>query len=795
MSLKIPTNALRKVSQKIPLRLLLVVPFVLQIFAAVGLTGWLSMRNGRQAIDDLAFQLSSQATARIDRHVQNYLAKPHLFNQMFESAVRSGDLNLEDFIALENFFWHQIQQADLGTSFFASNPQGDFLGIRRDVTGSTTLMIRDESTEPNWEIHRLNSSGDRSSLIVRKEYDPRDRPWYKAVIKSRTSTWSPILQVASRPVLAIIAVRPIYDKTDNLTAILGGTITLSQLSEFLRNLNISPSGQAFIIERSGEIVASSGREPPLVSTSEGEERLLATSSRELFINSTSRQILQRFGSYARVTEESQFAFTLDGKLQLVQVRPLQDELGLDWLSVVVIPEEDFMERINANTRITIGLCMTALVLATLVGIETSRRIGEPILRLSEAARAMSSGKLNQKVELSDVKELRVLARSFNQMARQLRESFTALEKTNEELETRVEQRTQELQDKNIDLHKALEQLKRTQAQLIQAEKMSGLGQLVAGIAHEINNPVSFIYGNVDYARDYIQDLLGLIEVYQQEYPNPSPNVLEAVEETDLEFVVDDLEKLLSSMKSGADRIRNIVLSLRNFSRLDESDMKPVDIHQGLESTLLVLQKRLGEQKSRPAIEIIKEYGQLPEVTCYASKLNQVFMNILNNAIDAIEKGNGEWGMGNGGRKQGAEGQGAGETRGAETREVGDKKIEGLGGLGDREEKNAQVKALKLITENSPQYPMPTIAIATEVTDDDSVIIRIADNGLGMQEDVLQKIFDPFFTTKPVGSGTGLGLSISYQIVVESHGGKLSCVSSPGAGAEFMIEIPIAAAKS
>jgi len=302
------------------------------------------------------------------------------------------------------------------------------------------------------------------------------------------------------------------------------------------------------------------------------------------------------------------------------------------------------------------------------------------------------------------------------------------------VEQKVQERTQELNEKNERLEQTLRELKLTQAQLIQTEKMSSLGQMVAGVAHEINNPVSFIYGNLNPASEYVRDLLKLIELYQEHYPEPADEILEEIETIELEFLSEDLQKLLDSMKVGAERIRDIVLSLRNFSRLDEAQMKSVDIHQGIDSTVMLLQPRLRKEGGRLGIEVIKNYSTLPLITCYASQLNQVFMNILTNAIDAL-----------------------------------------------------------LVARDCPEnsHKQPTITISTEVTDRKSAIIRIADNGPGMRTEVLHKIFDPFFTTKPVGSGTGLGLSISHSIVVSSHGGKLTCVSAPGEGSEFIIEIPIA----
>ncbi|WP_017716949.1 sensor histidine kinase [Kamptonema formosum] len=294
------------------------------------------------------------------------------------------------------------------------------------------------------------------------------------------------------------------------------------------------------------------------------------------------------------------------------------------------------------------------------------------------------------------------------------------------------------------LEQTLSELRATQAQVIQAAKMSSLGQIVAGVAHEINNPISFIYGNLFPINSYIQELLNLLDLYQKTYPNPAPEIKAATESIDLEFMVEDVQKILDSMKVGADRIRNMVLSLRTFSRLNESDIKPVNIHECIDSTLLFLQHRFKKDGRLADIEVVKEYGDVPEVTCYAGELNQVFMHILTNAIDALE-----------------EGMGCGNSQ--------------VGGDGSSRDKSGF---------------FPCIRIRTEVSSFDCVRIRIIDNGPGMSEDVLHRIFDPFFTTKPVGSGTGLGLSISYQIVVKKHGGRLVCVSAPGRGAEFAIEIPI-----
>ncbi|AFY80998.1 hybrid sensor histidine kinase/response regulator [Oscillatoria acuminata] len=297
-----------------------------------------------------------------------------------------------------------------------------------------------------------------------------------------------------------------------------------------------------------------------------------------------------------------------------------------------------------------------------------------------------------------------------------------------------------LRSQKQQLEQALQDLKQAQSQLVQNEKMVSLGHLVAGIAHEINNPVNFIYGNIPCILQYIEEILEVLHLYENNCQK-NPAIQQLTEKIDLPFVKNDLHQILDSMQNGTERIRELVISLRNFSRLDEADMKPVDIHEGIDSTLLLLKHRMEPEEHLPGIEVIKNYGNLPEVTCYASQINQVLMHLLNNAIDALKEVGIQW----------------------------------------------QQTHPSLPT--SPA-PMLQIQITTELTDNQAIAIRIADNGPGIPEALQSQLFDPFFTTKPVGSGTGLGLSISYQVVVNQHKGQLMCYSSPGKGSEFVVRIPI-----
>ena len=722
----------RQKSRKLPLRAVLVIPFVLQISAAVGLTGWLSLRNGQRAVENLAAQLEGEISDRIEQHLDSYLDAPRHVNASNQEAVRLGLLNINDADQLSQTFWQQIRiHKTLSYIYFAKDADGGYVDAGRQSTGRMVIEQTRNYVAGDFLIFATDNNANRTELLsVDPDYDPRIRPWYTIVANQDYPRWSEIYAMFPDNILAVTASQPIHDASGQFLGVFAVDLTLADLTGFLQNLKIGESGQAAIVERSGEVVALSALEHPFLQLDPNTEpeRILLENVESPALSAAAVHLQESFDSLENIQQTQQLQLQVGSDRHYLQVTPYMDDMGLDWLIIVVLPESDFMGQIHENTQQTVLLSLVALAVAIAFGIYTSSWIARPIERFNRASGAIATGNLDQTIEPQPIQEMDTLATGFNHMTVTLNQLIKELEAANSELEDRVERRTAELR-------KTLDQLQQAQLKLVQTEKMSSLSQLVAGVAHEINNPIGVIHGNLDHASEYVNGLLHLLSLYEQALVQSLPTIQQSRKDLDVEFVRHDLPRLLQSMKASTTRIRNIVESLRNFARLDEAKVKRVDLHEGLESALMILQSRLRGLGNYPTIHVNKVYGDLPLVECHPSQVNQVFLNLLNNAIDAIH---------------------------------------------DR-------------VANYPDFQpdfTPTLAIQTMCLDDDQVQVEITDNGSGIPTPIQSKLFDPFFSSKPVGSGTGLGLFVGYQVIVEQHCGELTFTSVPGEGTTFSVKLPV-----
>ena len=486
MLLKSVANRDSKQARKLPLRLVLVVPFVLQISAAVGLVGYLSFKNGQQAVNNLANQLMSKVSNLVDQHLDTYLATPHQINQINTDAIKLGLLDLRNLQSAGHFFWKQMQVFHF-TYIGYGLATGEMAAAGRWVDGhGVTIDEISHKTNGKNYTYATDSQGNRTKVVKVENYEFLTDEWYTQTIQAGKPIWSQVYTWNSYVgYISISANRPIYDDTNKLVGVIGVDLLLSNISDFLRNLKISSEGKIFIVERDGLLIANSSSEQPFTMVNARAQRLNALNSRDPLIKATAQYLQERIGNFRKIKESLQLDFMLKGERQFVQITPWRDDFGLDWLVIVVVPESDFMAQINANTRTTILLCLGALGLATVLGIFTSRWITQPILGLSEAASAIARGNLDQKISVKGIEELGVLAQAFNQMAGQLRSSFTALEKTNEELEQRVEERTAELKSAKVEAEAA-----KVAADTANRAK----SEFLANMSHELRTPLNGILG-------------------------------------------------------------------------------------------------------------------------------------------------------------------------------------------------------------------------------------------------------------------------------------------------------------
>ena len=497
---------------------------------------------------------------------------------------------------------------------------------------------------------------------------------------------------------------PLQDRDGGLQGVLVATINLDFLNSVVARAQIGKTGYVYIVDRHNRIIARKRSEAEAYQNIQFDR-----------LNAREHSFIQTFN--ADLSDSVRIYQGLRG----VNVLGTSSFVyGVNWRVFVELPISEVYAPVRRLIVVMVVILASAIALSILWSVKIARSLISPLKSLTQAANQISHGEFSTRVNLKYRNEWGVLANAFNYMTVRIQHFFKTLE------------------NKNQELTDTLKKLQKTQIQLVHHEKMSGLGQLVAGVAHEINNPINFIHGNLVHTEEYAHTLLELIALYQQYYPDPSPELQEQLESADLDFLQKDFPKLVKSMKMGSQRVRDIVTSLRSFSRLDESSFKEANIHEGLENTLVILQSQIKAKSDRCEIQIVKNYGNLPPIECYPAQLNQVFMNLLNNAIDALDR-----------------------FRQKDS---------------DRQPK---ISISSDLTKVSPESKKNRAEVS----------ICIADNGEGIPEEVKQRIFNPFFTTKPIGKGTGLGLSISYQIITETHQGTLECFSTVGKGTRFQIKIP------
>jgi signal transduction histidine kinase/class 3 adenylate cyclase/ActR/RegA family two-component response regulator len=674
MLVKIISRSIAKISGTMPLRLALTLPFVAQTFAVVSIVGYLSFKNGQQAVQKLADSLQGEISGRIQEHLAHYLEKPYNIVQLNAGAAQLGKLRPQDIGETERSFWQQVKIFSSVRQIYLGTKEGQFIGVSREESGQ--LVTRITENFPRRSFYELDAFGDRTKLLrFEPNYDLRKRPWYIGATAAESPIWTAIYTFFQGD-LGITVAQPFYDTQGDFRGIMAVDILLGQLSDFLRKIKISRSGQVFIMERSGAIVGSSTPEKPYITDASGKlQRLPAIDSTNPLTASAAKHIISSF-NLSLVEPPQKLQFQLNNQSNFVHILSYKDQVGLDWLVVVVIPENDFMDEINSNTRSTILLCIAALILSIIIGTLTARSLAKPILRLNAAAKHLAEGEWEHAIELDldRTDEVGQLAKSFTSMASQLQTSFATLENQNQELQ--------------------------------QLDKLKD--EFLANTSHEFRTPLN---GMIGIAESMIDGATGTLSEIQQQN--------------------------LSMIASSGRRLNELVDNILDFAQLKnqklELHLQSVGLRSIVEVILTVCQP-LTAGKDLQLINAID--SDLPLVLADENRLQQIFYNLIGNAIKFTESGT--------------------------------------------------VKISAAIVDTDGET---SLGVSTSF----QIAVTVADTGIGISVANLDRIFEPFeqgdgSTVRQYG-GTGLGLTLSKQFV-ELHGGKIYAESQIGIGSRFTFTLPL-----